>query len=551
MQILKISMLTSLTSVLMLVAGATISSANTPVVNSGLQVNPETACADGGIARRAGESASDCFERIIRMGTPGGVRSECDLAKENLEKMRTEFSKACSKFNIGGERCERAVAACNEGSDIDWNPSSKEDRDASGASDRFRECPADALRVVGEAKTLLDEAKTEIRELRTKITDARAKVQEARSDIETAEAERTEANNTRDTEYETELEEKNLASEEELKRAQDNKKSLNDRLRQLEQTKIDQDLEYTTELAKIELLCEDQAEKELGEKIASDSRNLSTSSLRQRNQNALLNLRSQGRTHNNTEFRKRAVQRCRQMFDSKWKIPVENLNNTYLARRQRLESEIANTIQQIQEADREIGQTLPAKQRQELERARAKYERDKANIRNRFDQRIGQCGNFNPMAASGRANQTTTPNGCTGLQAKLAQEVAELANLEEEMRDREEDKDYFEEIYSAARSASGNASASEFVNFTGSGADFASAINTFGSACSSDPGFAATIRGLETSYRNLSGQGLPVASNPDPADAAAPNGGATITPAPTTAPRSTVTPPASARPGAN
>jgi hypothetical protein len=450
MQTTLFSMITFLTTVLM-VSSAWGDGNITPrdLVKERETCKKEEADAELKIAGTGKKAFDDCMNDYARLG--GGAASaeetECKEAKKAIETPLREFAAACNQFKLKGASCAEKVYSCPD-LDAEDEDDGESKKGKKVDKDKYSICPLNALGDAKFAKEQVKELKEEIKDLEEKIDGAKEKVQEAQKDIETAEAERAEANNEREAQFEKESKEKSLEQEGKTEAAQKKIDELEKAMRELEQTKNDQDVQYSVDLAKVEAICEEIAEKALAAQIEGTVKAVQAGQLKKKDLNAQLALASSGRTKQNEDFRKREIARCR-ADDAKWKKPIELLNLNYQNTRLRIENGMKELLIQKNKIYTELNSTLPQKKQQEAQELQARYQKDVATIKTKFDTKIGQCGNQQAMQGI-RPNQTQVPNGCTGLQAKRAQATANQANLEAKLDDKKSDLAYFSELLSLA-----------------------------------------------------------------------------------------------------
>jgi hypothetical protein len=440
-------------------------------------------------------------------GTNPALFDTCADARKEVDLKRSEFSKACDVFRLKGVSCAEKVFNCP--GDVEEVDDSEDKKDKTVENDRYDVCPLPAVKDAKLAKEKIRELKEEIEKVEDEIKTAKEKVQESQKDIETAEAERLEANNEREAQYERESKEKNLEQDEKTEAAQKKIDEIDKAMRELEQTKNDQDVQYSVDLAKIEGICEDIAEKALAAQIEGTVKAVQAGQLKKRDLNAQLALASSGRTKQNEDFRKREIARCR-ADDAKWKKPIELLNLNYQNTRLKIENGMKELLLQKNKTYTELNSTLPQKKQQEAQELLTRYQKDVATIKTKFDTKIGQCGNFQAMQGT-KPKQTQSPNGCTGLQGILAKATAEQANLEAKLEDKKSDLVYYTDLLRVASAAISSPDA-EDKGLLGAAYDYRSAIIAVGSCGDGlEKGkyteYVAILNGMDTGSKNTPGEG--------------------------------------------
>ncbi|MEK6555945.1 MAG: hypothetical protein AABZ31_11935 [Bdellovibrionota bacterium] len=510
MQTIKLSMITLLTTVVMMLPNAWAIELNGEAVKLLLE-----SCAS-----KTGTAKDNC-EREVRAGIGGGgaaaLKDGCDDSLDAFKKASEQFGKACSSLKMGiGEKCEQAFATCNSMSD-DFEEDDDDGESKAGKEvdvDKYSDCPIPAIKDAKLAKEQIKELKDEIKELEDKVDQAKEKTQEAQKDIETAESERLEANNEREAQYEKENKAMGLEQDEKSEAAQKKIDAFEKDMRDLEQAKNDQDVQYTLDLAKVESMCEDIAEKELGAKIEGEAKAAQANNLKKRNLQAQLTLKSNGRTEENEAFRKRAIARCR-ANDARWKKPIELLNLNYKNNRVKLENAMKEVLLQKNKVYQELVSTLPQKKQQEAQELLTRYQKDTATIKAKFDTKIGQCGNMQAMQGA-QPNQTESPNGCTGLKAVFAKAAAHQANQEAKLKDKKSDLEYYTKLLRVASSYVKDPDATDMVDLREAGSAYLLALDPVISLCSSTTKVSSkALSDYQKSQSNLGGTPTLIQLNAD------------------------------------
>lgn len=514
MQLSRITMATVLTFVFMLVGMPTLHAEDTRLKPQDVRAACESWEAD------KFSSMAACISAYSGGSSSAATQTDCEKAEEAYQKTNTEFNKACGAFKLNGKRCEEKIASCSEDLEDYTDEDSDDDVDRAFSSsgktvdrEKYEACPIDAIKDNEEAKEQVKTAKDEIKDLKDKIKEKKADVLAAKTEIETAQAERQEADNERDAQFEKDQKEKELDLKGKDEDAQKRLDDIEQKIRELDQAKNDQDVQYTVDLAKIEGICEEIAERALSARIEGQIKQVQTGQLKRRNLQDQLSLKSGGRTSDNEKFRAREIARCRKN-DARWKKPIEQLNINYKNTRLKIENAIKELLLQREKEYKKLIETLPQEKQKEAQELLVRYQKDKMNIKQKFDQKIGQCGQFNPSSQAGQ--QSEAPNGCTGLSAKLSQETADLANLEKELREKEADLKYYLELERTTASFFNKSKAGDSVDLLAAAEDYKLSLERIVSNCPL-PQKANLISSAQASIKNMKADRLSSSSTTAPA----------------------------------
>lgn len=386
----------------------------------------------------------------------GANQDRCTQLRSDLQTKQGEFNQACAEVGRSGARCDQAYAGCMSG---DYEGEEPDDSDTLTSATKkardpipdFEMCPQTAPEVAKEKKEELDKLREEEKDLKAKINEKKLDITAKENEISDKEVEFQTRTDERGKKYKTDVEELTKNNDEETKQLTTQITDLGNLLIQLEGQKDSLMIEYIEQVAAIENICEQEAEKELAKKREDDIKKLQSSQLKQRNFKALLGLKVSGRTSADEAFRKRAIARC-QSNPARYQKPITLLNNRYEEKKRNLAVEITKKRGELQTAQQELAQKNP-KQQEKLQQMANEYNSDLKLITDEKTKVIGTCGMASPTLG---ANQSQTgAQNCTGkLKEKNLLQQA-LQELESDLQEKRADIKYTEELFAAAKKQTG------------------------------------------------------------------------------------------------
>lgn len=521
--------------------------------------------------RLEGGSFEKCVRSYARICAGGAGATtdpnDCSTLERELTKESGEFSRACNEVGRAGESCDRAFNGCTNCSFADGEAEgdSCDDDTGDAAAERgarrrgapsalssfnlaspqnysvrterepvpyaqFGACPSIALNQIKEVAAELKEIREDVSKLKTDIEQKKQDVIDTEGKITTANQDYEKEKNEREAKYETDLTELTGTLDAEAKVIRENQTKAQNDLVTLEASRSKLLAQYIEQIAGIEDVCAQEAERELAKRREDYIKQLQGSRAVQKDIASLLKLRLRGRSNDDEAFRKRAILRCQQN-PARYQRPVALLNNQYEIKKSDLETAIKQKRDEILtlQTQFEEKQTNSPKAQENLRKLFERKEKDLLVLKTARDSTVGTCG-MAPTSLGENATQNGARN-CSGLMKSLNSQQQSQQRLEAELAEKEADLRYTQELYDAAKDATGGntsgPAAAEDVSTAGGGV--LSVLETLYQRCSAEnPGKS---QNWKAQIRRMTGRDPdpPIDQTISPSGAAVTSGGAGAT----------------------
>lgn len=482
---------------------------------------------------------SKCAARWTALLTGGTLNDyteqRCTEAEREVARSRKAFYAACAKAGVTGT-CEDAGLACQycngAGNDCPESESAlrleerrrRREENREKTSDRLKSalgiddyyanyseekignvdvyrlgvCVPFAKQTAKDFSEQVEDIRKKLSSLKDEISDRQSALMSAKNALADAQTECQQKRQDLDAKFKENTKEMMRAAEEANKKRLAEISAINEKISQLYSAMRRREVEYYAEVATIEKICEDEAERKLNEIQAQRAAKRATNQLRARNLNTLLNTLTVGRVAEDEKTRQTLVAQCQQN-GTKLAKPLTLLNNNYKADLQDLKEAIERQIQARESASQEL-QKNSQNWSQDYQDAQQEYVQAVQQLEAACAAKIGQCQGGQPVqniagflkaVKNGNFQKNQPPNlaNCSGLTGQVVLAQQDLSFKEEEL-DRLNDKlTDVQETYSDAVAAANGIPPSKYDadDFYRAFADYEGAIEDYNTACTNKP----------------------------------------------------------------